>query len=244
MKLALLLAVCLATSFVSAQNLGGLPLPPPGATVFNQIEQMSGWSWCDSPSCAGGNGGGTYWMAQFQTQPSLSGGSAEVYNSGMWNNALWYEKLGAHNSVSNMLWDFYVQLDSNEGVGAQALEYDSFQFVGGYNYMVGSQCNIAAGVWDVWDELNGHWIHTTIACHGFTPGAWHHIQWYVTTDHTSHTYHYVTLVVDGVPHPVNLTYSAKDLNWGDNIGVQYQLDENASGIGYHEWFDQVKFTIW
>lgn len=51
-------------------------------------------------------------------------------------------------------------------------------------------------------------------------------------------------MVDGVSHPVNLTYSAKDLNWGNNTGVQYQLDVNASGHGYTEWFDQVKFTIW
>ena len=49
---------------------------------------------------------------------------------------------------------------------------------------------------------------------------------------STHTYHYVTLVVDGVPHKINQTYTAKDLNWGDNIGVQYQLDVNASGQGY------------
>jgi hypothetical protein len=244
MKLALLLVLCLAACFASAQMSNGLPIPPAGATVFNQIEQMPGWSSCDAPSCAGGSGNGTYWMAQNQATPSLSGASTEIYVSGIWNNALWFEKLGAHNNVSNLLWDFYVQLDSNAAQGAQALEYDSFQFVGGYNYMIGSQCNIAAGVWDVWDELHGHWIHTTIACHGFTAGTWHHIQWYVTTNHTNHTYHYVTLVVDGAPHFVNATYTAKDLNWGDNIGAQYQLDENTRGQGYSEWFDQEKLTIW
>lgn len=183
-------------------------------------------------------------MAQNQSQPSLSGASDQIFNSGVWDNALWWKKLGANNNVTNMLWDFYVQIDNNASQGAQALEYDSFQFVGGYNYMVGSQCNIAAGVWDVWDELHGHWIHTTVACHGLSAGTWHHIQWYVTTNHSNHTYHYVTLVVDGVPHPINQTYTAKDLNWGDNIGVQYQLDVNASGHGYNEWFDNVTFTIW
>ncbi len=244
MKLALLFALCLTASLASAQASNGLPIPPPSATVFSQIEQMSGWNSCDTPSCAGGDGGGTYWMAQNQTTPSLSGSSTEVYNSGVWNNALWWNKLGAHDTATNLLWDFYVQLDSNAAAGAQSLEYDSFQFVGGYNYMIGSQCNIAAGVWDVWDELNGHWIHTTIACHGFPAGTWHHIQWYVTTNHTNHTYHYATLVVDGVAHFVNATYTAKDLNWGDNIGVQYQLDVNASGHGYSEWFDQVKLTVW
>jgi hypothetical protein len=243
-KFALLASLCLAATLASAQSLTSLPIPPPGATVFTQIQQMSGWQSCNAPSCAGGSGSGSYWMAQNQSRPSLSGASTEIFNSGVWSNALWWKKVGANNNVTNLLWDFYVQLDSTAASAAQALEYDSFQFVGGYNYMIGSQCNIAAGVWDLWNELSGHWIHTTIACHGFPANTWHHIQWYVTTNHATRSYRYVTLVVDGVPHPVNQTYNAKDLNWGDNLGVQYQLDVNASGQGYHEWFDQVKLTVW
>lgn len=244
MKLAFLLALCLASSLLIAQETIGLPNPPPGARVFSQIEQMPGWQSCNAPSCAGGSGQGAYWMAQFQSQPSLSGASTEIYNSGVWANALFFEKLGAMDNISNLLWDFWVQVDSNAQQGAQALEFDSFQFVGGYNYMIGSQCDIAAGVWDTWDELHGHWQHTTIACHGFPAGTWHHIQWYVTTNQVNRSYHYATLVVDGVVHPVNQIYFAKDLNWGDNLGVQYQLDVNASGQGYHEWFDDVKLTVW
>jgi hypothetical protein len=245
MKYFAVLLLCFAASFAAAQNLGsGLPVPPPGAIVFNQIEQMPGWQWCNDPSCAGGNGGGTYWMAQYQTSPSLSGASTELYNSGVWDNALWFEKLGSHDNVTNLLWDFYVQLDSNAAQGAQALEYDSFQFVNGYNYMIGSQCNIAAGVWDTWNENSGHWIHTTIPCHGFAANTWHHIQWYVQTNHSNQTYKYVTLVVDGKSYNINQTYSALYLNWGSNIGVQYQLDVNGTGQGYHEWFDDSKLTIW
>jgi len=26
--------------------------------------------------------------------------------------------------------------------------------------------------------------------------------------------------------------------------VQWQMDVNASGTGYHEWVDQAKLTIW
>ncbi len=245
MKHFLLIALLFTVSSSFAQSArGGLPIPPPGALVFSQINQMSGWQACHDPGCAGGSGLGTYWMAQFQSQPSLSGASTEIFNSGVWADALWWKKLGGHDGVSNLLWDFYVQVDSNTASAAQALEYDAFQFVAGYNYMIGSQCNIAAGLWDIWDEYNGHWIHTAIACHGFTANTWHHIQWYVQTNHSNRTYHYVTLVVDGVPHTVNQTYSAKYLNWGSNLGVQYQLDVNASGQGYHEWFDNSKLTIW
>ena len=246
MKYAIVVALCLCASFSLAQSFGaGLPVPPPYATVFNQIEQMPGWQSCDAPSCAGGSGNGTYWMAQNQQNPSLSGASTEVYNSGIWNNALWWMKLGSgHDAATNLLWDFWVQLDSNAAGGAQALEYDSFQFLNGYNYMIGSQCNIAARVWDTWDELHGHWIHTTIPCSGFPAGTWHHIQWYVKTNHTTQQYTYVTLVVDGQAHTVNQTYSAKNLGWSSNVGVQYQLDVNSSGQGYTEWFDMVKLTIW
>ncbi len=246
MKNLLFFAVLFVVSYSFAQGVGGtgtgLPIPPPGAIVFNQVNQMSGWTSCHDPGCAGGSGQGSYWMAQYQRQPSLSGASAELFNSGVWANALWWKKFGSHNGQTNLLWDFYVQLDGASG--AQSLEYDAFQFVGGYNYMIGSQCDIAAGVWDTWDEYNGHWHHTTIPCHRFPAGTWHHIQWYVTTNHSNHTYHYVLLVVDGTPYTVNQTYSAKNLHWGDNIGVQYQLDVNASGQGYHEWFDNSKLTIW
>lgn len=246
MKLTISLAICMMATLSVAQSIGGggLPVPPPNATVFNQIQEMPGWGSCNSPSCAGGSGNGAYWMAQYQQQPSLSGASTQLYNSGIWDNALWYMKLGAHDSDTNLLWDFWVELDSNAAKGAQALEYDSFQFVNGYNYMIGSQCNVAAGLWDVWDELNGHWIHTTISCHGFAAGGWHHIQWYVTTNHSAHTYTYHTLVVDGTPHTLNKTYSAKNIGWYGNIGVQYQLDVNATGQGYNEWFDLCKLTIW
>ena len=245
MKQAILAVLCISASFAVAQSLGGgLPSPPSNATVFNLVQEMPGWQSCNSPSCAGGSGNGAYWMAQFQQQPSLSGASTEIYNSGVWANALWWMKLGSHDQATNLLWDFWVQLDSRAAGAAQALEYDSFQFVNGYNYMIGSQCNVAAGVWDTWDELHGHWIHTTIPCHGFTAGTWHHIQWYVTTNHTTQQYTYVTLVVDGRPYSVNQTYSARYLNWSSNIGVQYQLDVNATGQGYSEWFDLVKLTVW
>jgi hypothetical protein len=50
--------------------------------------------------------------------------------------------------------------------------------------------------------------------------------------------------VDGVSYAVNQTQPAKYLAWGDNLGVQWQLDVNASGTGYHEWVDNAKLTIW
>jgi hypothetical protein len=221
-----------------------LPTPPSTAKVFTNIEQSTTWGACDSAACAGGTGEGTYWQALNQTSPSLSGRSMEIYQDGTWSNALWWHYVGADDSATNFLWDFYVQLDSASTDAAQALEYDAFQFVGGYNYMIGTECNYAAGVWDTWNEAAGNWLHTTIPCKKFTANEWHHIQWYMTNNHTAHTYTYQTLVVDGVAYTVNQTQAAKNLGWSDNTGVQWQLDVNATGGGYHEWVDNATFTIW
>ena len=222
----------------------GLPTPPSNAIWFYDIQNRSNWSYCHDPGCAGGSGSGSYWMAQHQSSPSRSGSSTQFYNSGVWANALWWQKVGPNNGVHNFLWDFWIYLDSASQTAGQALEFDAFQFVGGYNYMIGSQCDYGSGTWDTWDESSGHWMHSSISCPKFSPNAWHHIQWYLTTDTGAHTYTYHTLVVDGQGYTVNKTYSAKNLHWADNIGVQWQVDVNATGHGYNEWLDSASLAIW
>jgi hypothetical protein len=229
---------------ISGGGGNGLPSPPPGATWFYHIEDRSGWQSCHDRGCAGGSGSGSYWMAQHQSNPSRDGSSTEFFNSGAWANALWWNKVGAHNSARNFLWDFYFQVDNASQTSGQALEFDAFQFVGGWNYMIGTQCDYGAGVWDTWDEGSGHWFHSNISCPKFSPNTWHHIQWYMTTNPGNHSYTFVTLVVDGHSYPVNITRYAKYLAWGDNAGVQWQLDVNATGQGYHEWIDSATLAIW
>ncbi len=130
-----------ATVSGTATPLTALPTPPSTAKVISAIDELtSGWSACDSAACAGGAGIGAYWQAFNQTSPSLDGRSMEIYHDGKWSNALWYRKMGANNAATNFLWDFYVQLDNASLTAAQSLEYDAFQFVGGYNYMIGTQC--------------------------------------------------------------------------------------------------------
>ncbi len=222
----------------------GLPLPPPNAVVFDKIEQKGNWGSCNSSDCAGGSGQGVYWMAQNQTSPSLSGGSAEFFASGVWDNALWWQKFGANSNAHNFVWDFYFYVDSNYNVSTQALEFDSFQFVNGYNYMMGTECVYPSQIWDTWDEASGHWIHSNIPCPHFTPKTWHHMQLYTTTNVNKLQYTYVTMVIDGKSIPMNITGNALYLNWGNNVGVQWQLDNNANGSGLHEWMDNAKLTIW
>ena len=221
-----------------------LPSPPSNAIVFNNIDERGNWSYCHNRGCSGGSGSGRYWMAQHQNPPSRDGGSTEFFNSGVWANALWWQKLGAHNNVHHLLWDFYFRLDSNSSHATQALEFDAFQFVHGYNYMIGTQCDYGSGKWDTWDAHAGRWVASSLSCPRFSTNTWHHVQWYMTTNTSAHTYTFVTLVVDGNARSVNVTHSAKNLGWSDNLGVQFQLDVNRTGEGYHEWTDLVKLTVW
>jgi len=183
-------------------------------------------------------------MAPNQSAPSLSGSSFELHNSGVWSNALWWNKLGPEDTATNFLWEFYFQVDGASATAAQALEFDVFQFLDGYNYMMGTQCDYASGLWEVWDEANDRWVKTKVACPKFSPGVWHHVQWYTKRIPGTVQYTFVTLVVDGTAYSIDQTYSAKNVGWAKNVGVQYQLDVNATGQAYHEWIDQVTLTVW
>lgn len=227
----------------SNQN-SALPTPPSNAKVIPHIERTGHWSSCNAKNCSGGSGNGEYWIAENQSSPSLSGSSFQLHNSGAWSNALWWNKFGPRDDATNFLWDFSFQVDDASTDAAQALEFDVFQFLDGYNYMMGSQCDYGAGLWEVWDEANGHWVRTKVACPKFSPGVWHHVQWYTKRDPATARYTFVTLVVDGAAYSINQTYSAKNVGWSKNIGVQYQLDVNATGKGYQEWVDQVSLTVW
>jgi len=229
----------------SGNTTNGLPTPPAWALVYDNLDQSTNnWSKCGDPGCAGGSGHGNYWQSFYQTSPSMDGSSMQIYRDGVWANALWWKKVGAQNQVTNFLWDFYVRVDDASLRSGQALEYDAFQFVGGYNYMMGTQCDYGYGVWDLWNGVAGSWVHTSIPCPKFTSNTWHHIQWYMTNNHSNHSYTFVTLVVDGKAINVNRTFYAKYLAWGDNLGAQWQLDVNRTGGGFHQWVDKAKLTVW
>ncbi len=222
----------------------GLPTPPPWAKIFSNVHTGGTWGSCHDPACAGGSGEGTYWMAQNQSNPSMSGRSTELFNSGVWANALFWHPLGANSSQRNFLIDYYLYVDDASKSAAQSMEQESYQFVSGWNYMMGTQCDIGRGVFDTWDQASGRWYGTSVPCHAFSPNTWHHLQWYITNDTNAHNYTYRVLVVDGQSYSLNITRNAGTTGWSDNLGIQWQLDVNATGAGYHEWIDKGTLTIW
>jgi len=216
------------------------------AKIFSNIDDTSsGWGSCSQ--CAGGlNDADVYWTARFQTSPSRDGNSTQLYISASkpFANALYWKKLGAQDSATHFTWDFWVYLDK-ASLGAEALEYDLFQYANGTEYMFGSECVYSTGYWNIWSQAKGKWIATSLACKRFSPNTWHHIVWqfHRTPDAKMH---YDWLALDGVQHALNITAASGPLpsGWTDNVGVQWQIDTSSAPLTVNEWIDNVKITAY
>jgi hypothetical protein len=220
-----------------------LPTPPATAKVFRNYEESTD-NWHTCSDCAGGGSTTANFSTQLQSSPAMNGMSRQFHNGGAaWSNVLWYRAVGPQNFATNFLWDFWVYFDATTAANAWTAEYDLYQSIGGFEFMIGSQCNFGDGHWDTWNQASGNWVHTTIPCPRFTSSTWHHIQWYMQRV-SSTQYRYDTLVVDGQPYTVNQTFSGSSAGWSDVLGIQWQLDLGGNGLPANEWVDQVTLTIW
>lgn len=220
-----------------------LPTPPANATVVDNLQsQADGWKACSD--CAWGTNKTTnFWMAPFNTNPSRSGSSRELFVGGpQWTNALFIKTLPAHNDATHFLWDFWVYFDPTSNANIWSAEFDLWQQVGGTQFMIGSQCNFGNGEWDIWNEPANKWVPTDKPCPRWTPGTWHHVQWYM--ERGDNSYRYGTVVLDGKAIVFNQSYNTVKNGWDDSVGVQWQLDQSGSGVALHEWIDNVKLTMW
>jgi hypothetical protein len=229
-----------------------IPTPPSNAVVFNNLDDATGWGSCGDVGCAGGGANATSFpMTQNVASPSRDGASTEFQITGpAYADALWWKKVGAYNDKENFLWEWWFYLPASS-TSAQALEFDAFQFapVGSTltEFMFGTECNYALGVWDGWNQQTGSWVHTSFSCPKFSTGTWHHAILFVQrVGDNRDQVRYGNLTIDGVTTQWNLTEptAPTPAGWTANTGVQFQLDENSSGTSLQEWVDSVKLTIW
>ncbi len=232
-------------------NLDDSTITDPGGGTY-------GWGSCTS--CAGGLNEDlvSIWTAANQTKPSLDGASREFYISGPpYGDGLWWYKVGPNDNVSNFRFDFWANFGGGTK-GAQALEFDVFQFLASTRYMFGTQCDYHLGMWDVWDQAAkngaGAWVPTTFACPQFRPNTWYHIT--LTFHRTPDTLvHYDSIKVDQsaskgavnlYSYNINLTEGSGPLpaGWNENLGVQFQMDIGSSGSTMNEYVDEVALTAW
>ena len=232
----------------------------PKTTTYSDIDDITttdtgtgiGWGICSA--CAGGQVTDTYWMAQHQTSPSLFGSSTELFMSSTtgYSNVLYYNKLGANDTASHFTWDFWVQVDSSSSA-AQTFEFDTFQFLNGRRYMFGTQCNYQSGQWQIWNEGGGKWLNAGFACQKFTPNKWYHITWvFHRGTGTDMKMYYDSLTIQQYGSRTATTRNLRvsepsgplPTGWGDNLGVQFQLDLGKNPGELHEWIDLVSLTVY
>lgn len=214
-----------------------------------------GWGSC-VPCAGGASDNATLASSPFQTTPSVDGASRDFSISGdAFSNGLWWYKVGPNSAASNFAFDFWLNVASSTQ-SAQAMEFDAFQFVKGREYMFGTQCDYASGTWDVWNGGALAWVHTNVACKKFTANTWYHVTLAFHRSSPDNRLHYDSLTIiqydrsgrtaSRNSYNLNRVFSSQltPPGWGDNLGVQFQMDIGSSGTQMQEWVDQVTLTAW
>jgi hypothetical protein len=210
-------------------------------TVKSQIQKMGGWESCVACAGAGANGPGASIYTANTGSPALSGLSRvfHIASGSPYADALWWKQLGAANGATNLRYDvdFYIQAPQY----SQALEFDNNQANGRMRWIFGTECNIAAGRWDVWANAAGNWVSTGIPCTMPAAYKWHHLTWEFKRNGSYVTY--VALTLDGVKHYVNRSYPARP-SGSNELNVAFQMDMRGNHVAYNTWLDNVKLTYW
>jgi len=216
---------------------------------------LVGWGSC--VPCAGGSSdNATLSSSPFQTSPSVDGSSRDFYINGeAYSDGLWWYKVGPNDAATNFQEDFWLNVAANTE-SAQALEFDTYQFKGGREYMFGTQCDYASHTWDVWNSEALKWNHTDIPCKKFSPNTWYHLTFNFHRTSPDDYEHYDNLTIVEYNragkilarnvYSFNKAFPAQwtPRGWSDDLGVQFQMDIGGAGGQMREWVDEVSLTAW
>jgi hypothetical protein len=217
--------------------------PPSGSTTYSNIDQMSGWSSCDS--CAGIGGSGPivpYSITQYQSSPSMDGSSAMFWlgTGTKYANALWWKQLGANAGVSHFTYDTYFYY--TDAGAPQSLEFDLNQSLGGHKYIFGTQCSVRGDhTWDIWDNVNAKWSTTGVACPAPPTYQWNHLVW--EFERVNGQLHFISLTLNGNKSYINRYYAPRSSS-ASELNVAFQMDGNSTATSYKVWLDKITLTAW
>jgi len=232
-----------------------------GGNSFSNLQRSGGWSGAGqraptfvncSPSPCDNI---VFSMAQGVKSPSMSGASSQMYlagsqgyGDGFWNNHLIGDGSSqgmldsSHTIVPNLhnfTYDVYFW-GSNLGL-AQALEFDINQFVNNQGFIWGHECRVAGGnEWDVWDNVNQHWVPTGVSCYP-NSNAWNHLT--IQVQRTSdNQLLYQSITLNGKTNTLNQYYSPGSAPGWYGVTINYQEDGNSAQSPYSVYLDQLTFT--
>ncbi|MFY9911814.1 MAG: Ig domain-containing protein [Candidatus Sulfotelmatobacter sp.] len=231
------------------------------ANSFSNLQRSAGWASygqgppdfidCSPSPCDGI----TFSMQQGISSPSTSGlstqynlGGTADYTDALFNNHL----IGAFSSQGmpdnnhtlvptyhDFTYDVYFYGTNLEL--SQAVEFDINQFFNGQGFIWGHECRIAGGhEWDIWDNVNVHWIPTGIACNP-VDNSWNHVTIRVQRTPENRLL-YESITLNGVTNQVNQHYDPDSApsDWY-GITINYQMDGNYQQSPYSVYLDDLTF---
>lgn len=217
--------------------------------VATDIQNMSGWTSCDT--CAGPGGHGhpdQHWMHQRESNPSMDRKTGEFYlgkttdGNHNYSNVLFFKRLTPNTTAKNFTLDFYVYVTNPSVI--QGLEMDVFySHAGKKNYFL-TECDARGqyrNTWQVSDAVHDHWQHTGLSCvlHAY---SWNHVVLQFQRNNNGST-KFVSVSMNGNQHYVNRTYAAEGVN-SSEMNAAIQLDGDSNQDPYHVWVDKMKLTSW
>ena len=241
---------------------GGGTTASPTAKVFTDLQSDPWRSWAKQPPLDNDCGypcAGVDWnMVTGVKSPSMSGNATQYNISGTtpYSDVLWYDQLigtaSTHGlpdtnhtllpTLTNFTYDTYFYV-TNAGV-TQALEFDMNIFANTVGMTFGTECRIAGGnEWDVWNNVEAHWVPTGVACNPIN-GGWNHL----TTQfqkNANNTLTFVSITLNGKTAVLNQTYApfVVPADWY-GIVADFQLDGNQAMSSNTVYLDNFTFTYW
>ena len=202
---------------------------------------------------------GVNWnMSQHVGSPSQSG-NATRFDIGGWvpySDVLWSNKLIGQGSTQNIpdndhkilpnVHNLQYSVDvfvTNYSV-TQDLEFDVNLYMNGLGMEWGTECNhLADGDWDVWDNVNAHWVSTGAPC-SLNNNAGNH----VTIDAErlgDNSLLYKTIAVNGQVFNINRTFPPFHVPGGwYGMTVNYQMDGDHRMSSNTTYLDNLTISYW
>ena len=243
-------------------NVGGSGSGGSGKT-FTNLHQKGGWqgyallptSYAICSTCSPSGPQLVWWRGTGSGSGSSSAiqhhiGGKTQYADALWNNHLIgdFSSQGLKDSsktlvpsLHNFTYDLYFYA-KNISL-SQALEFDINQFFNGMGFIWGHECRIAGGhEWDIWDNVNKHWIKTGIPCNPIN-NAWNHLVLQVQRT-SGNQLIFKSITLNGKTSTLNHTENhGNGHNWY-GVTINYQQDGNKSQDPYDIWLDKVNFSYW
>ncbi len=212
------------------------------------IQNMSNWISCSAAftsgaTCAAGLGVAKSSLTRHQSTPSLDGSATKFSLAGnhAYSNELYWNPLGAGNSVSHFTYDLYFYID--DANAPQSLEFDVNQAFDNTRWTWGTQCDFnQTGKWNVWDDLHGVWVPIPVPCNRFPSKTWIHLVWHF--ERVGNQVHYIDVDVAGTDYMVDQYYTSQPQWYQEEVDIAFQMDGNYKQQPYNVWLDEVSLDAY